>query len=123
MKMTSEEATEYVKMLEEKYKDITNKGTGRILDEFGRITGFDFEAGKQNLQDQDSIRVMYNDFICVYFEIEDYPKDIKEIIVGMGYVQNELDNSIFEDHFWNLQEKVPEIKRIIKWAETRNDKK
>lgn len=123
MKMTSEEATEYVKMLEEKYKDITNKGTGRILDEFGRITGFDLEAGKQNLQDQDSIRVMYNDFICVYFEIEDYPKDIKEIIVGMGYVQNELDNSIFEDHFWNLQEKVPEIKRIIKWAETRNDKK
>lgn len=122
MKMTSEEATEYVKCLEEKYKNITYKGNGRILNESGIITGYDLDIAKQNLQEQESIRIMYNDFICVYFEMENYPKDIKEIIIGMAHVHNELDNSIFEDHFWNMQDKVPEIKRIIEWA-GKNEKK
>lgn len=124
MKLTNEKAIEYVKSLEERYQNIVYKRNARILDESGKIKGYDEDIVKENLKEQDSVRVMYNDFICVYFGLENYPKDIKEIIIGMGHDYNELDNSIFEGHFWNLQEKVPEIKRIIEWAETKNaDKK
>lgn len=115
MHLSEKDAFNHVKKLEKEYRSIDNMDATKI-DELGRFCGFDDEILAKNEVSKQEIKNQYFDFISLYFKLNLYPENIKKIIFNMAEPQNEFVPNIFEDHFWNMNNIIPELRTIIEWA-------